>query len=116
MSLESQIGNALQGLVEGRIFPDVAPEGTARPYIVYQQVGGSAFNYVEGGLVGLRNARVQISVWADARIQASQIGDQAEAILLGVAGLQPQVLGAASSIYEPDTGLRGRMQDFSFHY
>lgn len=116
MSLESQIGNALQALVAGRIYPDVAPDNTARPYIVYQQIGGAAFNYVEGGVVGLRNARVQISVWADTRIQASQIGDQAESILLGVAGLQPQVLGAARSIYEPDTGLRGRMQDFSFYH
>jgi hypothetical protein len=33
-----------------------------------------------------------------------------------VAGLQTTVLGGATSIYEPDTQLRGRMQDYSFWY
>ncbi len=116
MSLESQIGNALQALVGGRIFPEVAPDGTPRPYITFQAVGGKAFNYVEGGHVGLRNARVQITVWADTRSQSSQTGNAAEVILLGVTDLQPEVLEAAIWLYEPETGLRGQRQDFSFHY
>ena len=116
MSLEGEIFNALKGLVGERVFPDVAPAGTVVPYATFQQVGGAAYNYVEGGPIGLRNARVQISVWAGSRVQASAIGNQAEDILRSLAVLQPTVLGAGTSVFEPDTGLFGRMQDFNFSH
>lgn len=114
--MEALIYQSLQGLVEGRVFPDVAPGGTARPYLTYQAVGGSAINYTEGTAPGYRNARVQINVWADTRMQSSSIGNAVENTMRGVSGLQTTVLGAATSIYEPDTGLYGQMQDFSVWY
>lgn len=114
--MEPLIYNALQGLVGGRVFPDVAPEGTDQPYATYQAVGGSVINFTEGTAPGYRNARVQVNVWAATRMQASSIGNAAEDALRGVAGLQTTVLSAATSIYEPDTGLYGQMQDYSFWY
>ena len=114
MSIEATIYNALKGLVSDRVFPDVAPEGTQKPYATYQQVGGAAYNYTEGGAVGARNARVQVNVWAASRLEASTIGNAAEDALRNVPGTV--VLGAATSIYEPDTQARGHIQDFSFTY
>ena len=114
--MEILIYNALQELFSGRVFPDVAPEGTTRPYATYQAIGGSAINFTEGSVPGLRNARVQVNVWADTRMDSSILGNAAENILRGVAGLQTTVLDAATSIYEPDTGLYGQMQDFGFWY
>lgn len=116
MSWESTLYSALRALVKDQIFPDVALAGAARPYITYQAVGGEAVNYVEGGAPGTRNARVQVNVWADTRMEVSQVGNAAEDILRSVAGLQPVVLGAAVAMFDEGTGLRGQRQDFSFWY
>ena len=113
MSVDTQIFSALSSLAGGRVFPDVAPEGTARPYLTYQQVGGDALNYLEGTVPGKRNARIQINAWADTRLAASELSERAEDLLRLAAGLQVEVLGARVSIYEEDTKLRGARQDFS---
>jgi hypothetical protein len=114
MSMEAIVFAALRGLVNDRVFPDVAPPSTERPYITYQQVGGAGVNFIDGSLPGKRNARVQINVWADSRPLASAVARQVEDALRQVAALQPTVLSAPSATYEPDTKLRGTMQDFSF--
>lgn len=116
MSIDAQIFTALALLVADRVYPDVAPEGTVRPYLTYQQVGGKALNYVEGSIPGKRNARIQINAWADARLAASELSEQAEDALRLVPGLQAEVLGARVSIFEEDTKLRGARQDFSVWY
>jgi hypothetical protein len=40
--LEPLVFQALTGLVGGRVYPDIAPTNTPRPYITWQQVGGMA--------------------------------------------------------------------------
>lgn len=114
MSIEATIYNALKALVGDRVFPDVAPAKTQTPYITFQQIGGAAYNYIEGGAVDARNARVQVNVWAGTRLEASTIGNAAENALRNVPGTE--VLDAGTSIYEEETALRGRMQDFSLTY
>lgn len=116
MSVDVQIFAALSPLAGGRVFPDVAPEGTARPYLTYQQVGGDALNFMEGTMPGKRNARIQINAWADTRLAASELSEQAEDALRLVLGLQAEVLGARVSIFEEDIKLRGARQDFSVWY
>ena len=116
MSWESTLYTALRTLAKDQVFPDLAPAGAARPYITYQAVGGEAVNFVEGGAPGTRNARVQVNVWAETRLEVSQLGNAAEDILRDVAALQTTVLGAAVAMFDEDTGLRGQRQDFSFWY
>lgn len=41
MTIETDICTALNDLVDGRVYPDVAPAGAATPYVTYQQVGGA---------------------------------------------------------------------------
>lgn len=113
MSLESTLFDALKGLVGSRVFPDVAPENTTRPYITYQQVGGQAVNFLDTTVPSKKNARIQINTWADTRQSAAALSRQVEDTLRSVAALQTQALGAAVSIYEMDTKLRGARQDFS---
>lgn len=117
MSLESDIVAALTSLVSGRVFPDVAPYITARPYITYQQVGGAAENFLESTLVGKRNARIQINCWADTRATANTIARSAESALV-LSGLKTTVLGAFISVHEEDTDppRYGTQQDFSTWY
>lgn len=113
MSLESSIFDALKSLVSNRVHPDVAPEQTVRPYITYQQVGGQSVNFLDTTLPSKKNARIQINVWGDTRLQVGTLSRQVEDALRGTAALQTSVLGAAVSLYEPETKLRGTRQDFS---
>ena len=113
MSIESQIFAALKGLVANRVYPDLAPDAAVRPYIVYQQVGGKAVNFISQAAPSKRNARVQVAVWGDTRASVSLVAGQVEDALRADSGLQTTVLGAAVSDYEADTKLRGSRQDFS---
>lgn len=114
MSLESTLFTSLQALVAGRMYPDVAPEGAGRPYITYAQVGGQGVNFLDPTVPSRKNARVQINVWADTRVSAANLARSVEDTLRGVTALQVSVLGALTALHEPDTGLYGTRQDFSF--
>lgn len=114
MSMEASIFAALQSLVSGRVYPDVAPEKAGKPYITYQQVGGEGVNFIDQATVPSRkNARVQVNVWADTRLAASGLARQVEDTLRAVTALQVTVLGAATALYEKEAGLFGTRQDFS---
>jgi len=115
MSLESQIFDALKGLVANRVFPDVAPDA-ALPYVTYQQVGGEAINFTDGAVPDRSNARIQINVWAATRADASRIGAEVEIAIRGAGALQPTVLSARVALYDDATKARGTMQDFSLWY
>lgn len=119
MTIEEQVAAALQGLAGGQVFPDMAPEQTVAPYIVYQVVGGEPTNYLTGDAPGKTNARVQVAVWAGepgARLKASQLGEQVESAVRAVAALQPEVLTGRMSTFDEVKKLRGTIQDFSVWY
>jgi hypothetical protein len=115
MSLESDVFDTLKGLVSNRCYPDVAPAGAAQPYIVWQQAGGEAFNFMESAAVGKRNARIQVACWAATRLAASALARSVEDTLVA-SSLNPFVLGAMTAVHEPETGLYGTRQDFSLFY
>jgi hypothetical protein len=116
MSVEADIYSVLKGLVGNRVFPDVAPELTARPYITYVAVGGAPVNFLDPTVPSKKNGRFQINVWADTRATAAALARQVEDTLRVIPTLQTTVLGAPVSTYEEDTKLRGTMQDFSFWF
>lgn len=116
MSVETIIFEALRGLVNDRVYPDVAPEQATRPYITYQQVGGEAVNFVDTAVPSMKNGRWQINVWADSRVEAAPLARLVEDTLRGITALQPTVLGAAIARFDEETKLRGTMQDFSFWF
>ena len=86
---------ALSPLVAGRVFPDVAPLDTPRPYITYQQVGGTAHAYIDKALPDHEHALVQLNVWADTRLQAAALRKLTEASLIAATPDSPDehVLG-----------------------
>lgn len=116
MTIETQVFQALRQLVDGRIYPDLAPAGVARPYIVYQQVGGDAVNFLDQAIPSKRNSRMQVSAWADARTEASSLIGQVELALRAVTALQAAPLGAPVATYDEETALRGARQDFSLWF
>lgn len=114
MSFESSLFSALSALVDGRVYPDVAPAGAETPYITYQQVGGRSINFIDPTLPGKRNARVQVNVWGENRLAVSALAAAVEDALRLVPALQTSVLGQPVAGIDEETGLRGSRQDFSF--
>ncbi len=111
MSLETEIVAALTAVCP-RTFPDVAPAGTATPYLVWQLYGGQSVTYVEGALPNTRNGFLQVTAWTPQRLESNTLIQQVEAALLAAPGLQARADSALQSAYDKDTTLRGAMQDF----
>ena len=114
MTVEASIYTALKTLVANRVYPDVAPFGAVRPFITYQQVGGTSVNFIDQTAPSKSNARFQVNVWADTRSAAALLSHQVEQALRGTTALQTTVLGQPVATYEVDTTLYGTRQDFSF--
>lgn len=112
MSMESDLFDALKGLVDSRVYPDEAPEGAQAPYIVYTQAGGPSPAYVEDIVPNIRGARMQISVWSENRIEASSLALQIEALLIAAPNFQARPVGALTATKDRETNLRGARQDF----
>lgn len=114
MSVESGIFDALKNLVGNRVYPDLAPANTVRPYITYQQIGGTGINFVDPTVPSKKNSRFQINVWSDTRSNCATIAAQVEDALRAATTLHPTILSAPVASYEVETGLRGTRQDYSF--
>lgn len=112
LTLETELYTVLQSLCP-RVYPDVAPEGTQEPYIVWHQYGGQVPMYTEGVMADRRNCYVQINVWHESRAVCNQLSLDIEAALIAHAPLQAQPLNAHSATYDEEAALRGSMQDFS---
>lgn len=112
MSLESKLFDELVALCP-RVFPDVAPAGTQRPYVTYQQIGGDPSFYVEGQVMAKVSAYMQINVWHESRQQANTLMRQIEAALLLSTAFQAEPQGGLIAGFEDDTETRSAQQDFS---
>ena len=111
MSLETDLQALLLTLCP-RVFPDVAPAETVKPFITWQQVGGDVIQPF-AGLPDKRNALVQINCWAERRIDANAPALAVEAALVGATVFVARPQSALVATNDDDTDLRGAMQDFS---
>ena len=96
-----------------RVFPLVAPYGTAMPYITWQRIGGRALRYLDQSAPDKRNATVQISVWAQTSQQATALIQACEAALTASPNLQAAPQGEPMDSYSESDDARGVQQDFS---
>jgi len=114
MALESDIKTALAGVAGGRVYPDVSPDNPTFPLVIYQQVGGDVLNPLEGGDPGKDNARVQFTVSAKTRLEATSVMRQVRLAL--VASFNATMLYAPVSNYDEVLKLRIARTDFSIWY
>lgn len=112
MTLEAKLFALLTALVGGRMFPDVAPFDTPRPYIVWQQIGGKVTNFVDNTVPDTENAVLQITTWHDTRASAKALALQIESALITAATLQARPVSACVAEHEPDLLRYGARQDF----
>lgn len=67
--IESDVYSALSGdatvsgYVGTKIYPNIAPKGTAAPYIVYKVTGGIPQNHLRGESV-MKNKRIEINIYS----------------------------------------------------
>lgn len=115
MTVEAQIFTALGPLVANRVYPDVAPIGAARPFIVFSQVGGESISFLDSTLPDKKHGRFQIDVYADSRAVCAATALQVEAAMLAAGVFICKPLGAPVSTYEPDVLIFGSQQDFSIY-
>jgi hypothetical protein len=113
MTVEADIFTALGGLVANRVFPDVAPIATARPYITYSQIGGRALTYLENAVPSKQNGRFQINVWANTRASASATMLLVESAMVSATAFQARPQSAPSTGYDNDMLVYTSLQDFS---
>ena len=113
MSLESDLVTTIGALCSGRVYPDIAPHDTARPYVVWMQVGGEAVNPLDNEAPGVRHARIQINVWHDTRKSANELMYQIEDALRPTP-FNGRPLGALISRFDEASTYRGAQQDFYF--
>ena len=112
MNIEKRLYAALAPLC-ARVFPDVAPIETPRPYVMWQQIGGQSPSFLERGVANMRNARIQISVWADSRMAANTLALAIEKALAEDATMQASAESALVALYESEMRLYGALQDFT---
>jgi len=115
MTVETQIYTALKSLVTGgHVYAINLPDTvTARTYITYQQVGGSAINFLNSAKPSKKNARFQINVWAPTPQAAAVLSRLTEDAMRTIDAF---VEGAPVSTDEPDINLYGTRQDFSIWF
>jgi hypothetical protein len=112
VSLETDLYTLLVALCP-RVFPDVAPGNTERPYITWQQVGGQLISPLANEVPDKRNANIQINVWATTRLEAVALAQQVEAAMIQATVFQARPNMAHIASYEEDLNLYGTVQDFS---
>ena len=113
MTVEASIVALLSPLVDGRVFSDVAPFETPRPYATYQQVGGHVITLVAKEVPSKQNGFFQVTVWADKRSEAAAVALQIEAALITATAFSAKPMAAPIARNEPDLKLYGSQQDFS---
>lgn len=95
-----------------RVFPDVAPSGTARPFVTWQGLGGESLGYLDNTASDKRMTLMQINCWSTTRLQALQTIRGIETALRATAAFTATPQGEAASTYESDTQLYGCVQRF----
>lgn len=113
--------SSLQSLAGNRVFPAKAPDGCARPYIVWRLITGTS-EYTHSG-PAFREFRVQFSIFAETYTAAASIREVLLSLLDGkrhsIAGLTEctSFLSSVVHLYEGDsTKLHALHCDFTFSF
>lgn len=98
-----------------RVFPDVAPVGTVKPYITWQQIGGDAPLFADQTAPSKRNADVQVNVWGGTRAEVNAMSIAAQNALCypPTSEFCATPTGAFVATYDDDNLVYGAQQDFT---
>lgn len=83
--------------VGNRIYPDEAPEGAQRPFVVFERIS-TRVEHKLNGPAGVDHALIQITVTSEDRKQAMEISREIRLKLAGFLGLLPQCKVAVTGL------------------
>ena len=109
--MEADLNTLLKAICP-RVFPDVAPSGTALPYVTWQGLGGESLSFLDNTTGDKRNTLMQINVWAADRLQSITLARNIEAAIAASPAFVAKPVNEPVSVYEDDTELHGAIQRF----
>ena len=109
--MEADLNTLLKAICP-RVFPDIAPSGTAAPFIAWQGLGGESLRFVDNTAPDKRNTYMQVSAYSTTRAEALALIRAAEAALCASPAFVCKPQGEPISTYEEDTKLYGCVQRF----
>ncbi|SFB02710.1 Protein of unknown function [Collimonas sp. OK607] len=93
-----------------RVYPLIAPDAVARPYVIFQRVSANTENILYGSS-GLINTRIQLDVYATTYAQAQDIAAAIDGLMAAWNVQNVSVL--SQDFYEPDAKLHRASIDYS---
>lgn len=111
MSLETKLFTLLKTVCP-RVYPDIAPNGTALPYVTWDQLGGISIKPLDKTVPDKRQAVIQINVWSKTRAEANSLMLQIDSVLRQATVFSAQAESEMQSMVDPDTEYRCAMQYF----
>lgn len=115
MSFKSELRDLLIANVCPRVYPRVTPDVPNFPLIIYQQVGGEAYAYVEKKLPDHKHARMQLTFWAKDSEEAGDLARATEKLLIE-SEWPAEAYGAVTDLYEQKLKIYGERQDYGIWY
>ena len=110
--MEADLNTLLKAICP-RTFPDVAPSGTAAPFIAWQGLGGESLRFVDNTAPDKRNTYMQVAVYSTKRTEALALIRAAEDAMCASLLFAVSPMGEPIATYEDDTKLYGAIQRFS---
>ncbi len=110
MTLEERLVQLLGDMVGGRVYPDTAPDNAVFPLVIYQQVGGRDYAYVDGSLPDHEHARMQMTVHGRVRHEVKAIAMELKRRM--AADLKSEIYGSRVSSFDDVAKIYTSRQDF----
>jgi hypothetical protein len=106
---------ALSALVGTRVYPDIAPQDVARPFVVWQEISLQQMNDMSGSAEssGLSNYHIQVTSWAAKATDARDLDKQVRLAMIAASAFKSLLNDSRAMPYESDTKLFGTQSDFS---
>lgn len=122
MTIETIMATQLNPLVDGRVYeagtPDVIPkhpDGSFKPFLIWNIMGGSEQEYVEGTRSDKVHRRIQIAAFDhDGEVASALLRAAGDRLLASEYSVG--VYGSPVGTYDTARKLRGRFQQFSIHH
>lgn len=111
MTMETDLVALLKAHCQ-RTYPDVAPAGTALPYVTWQGIGGESIGFLDNTAGDKRKTLMQVSVWSATRLQAQELVRAIEDEMRAASAFVCTPMGEPLSTYEPDVLTYGAIQRF----
>lgn len=117
-ALKAHLNNdtAIAALIGDRMFPIVAPQSVARPYVTYQRITGTPMTDLDGLDGALAEIRVQIDAFASGFEAARALAELIRVRLQTATAAFAAVTNFDQDFFEDDVRLYRVALDVSFWY